>query len=95
MIDPKGCRPGFGLLLSLWNQETFEVIQGRKAVTYDDFFMIFGNSELRIKSQDVKVFSNFGINNGHFDSRGHKVEAFLGEGRDREVNIDTYEIYQL
>ena len=57
---------------------TFEILQNKRPVTYDDFFIIFGNSELRIKSLENKVFSNFGINNGYFNNRGHKVDYFLG-----------------
>jgi hypothetical protein len=40
--------------------------------------MIFGNSEIRIKSQEKKVYSNFGISNSYFKSRGFKVETLLG-----------------
>lgn len=36
-------KKGFGLLICLFNQKYF-VIKDKKAITYDDFFMIFGNS---------------------------------------------------
>lgn len=68
---------GYGLLLSLSNQKYF-VIKDKRAITYDDFFMIFGNSELRLKTQEFKLFSNFGIPSGYFDSKGEKVHAILG-----------------
>lgn len=50
MIDPKGSKVGYGLLISIWNKTTYEVINRKKAVTYDDYFVIFGNSELRLKA---------------------------------------------
>ena len=94
-INSGGNKPGFGLLLSLWSQNVFQIHKGKRAVTYDDFFIIFGNSEVRIKSQEAKVFSNFGINNGYFNHEGNKVASFLGEGTDREVGLDSYEVYRL
>jgi hypothetical protein len=54
-------------------------------IAYDDFFLIFGNSELRLKALDNKVFSNFAINNGYFNPRGEKVNILLGSGGVREV----------
>ena len=44
-----------------------------KALTYDEYYIIYGNSEIRIKSLETKVFSNFGVKNGFYDSRGHGV----------------------
>lgn len=58
-----------------------------KGVTYDEYFLIFGNSELRIKSGDLQIFSNFGVNNSYFDTRGLTVDTLLGHGKDREVKI--------
>lgn len=95
MIDPSGCRAGYGLLISIWNKNVYEVLDKKKAVTYDDYFIIFGNSEMRLKSQEIKIFSNFGINNGYFNNRGHKVDSFLGEGSEREVPLESYEFYSL
>jgi hypothetical protein len=47
-------------------------------VSYDDFFLIFGNSEIRIKTQETKIFSNFGTNSGAFSSHAKKAADFLG-----------------
>lgn len=77
-IASTGCSAGLGLLISIWNRMTFETLKNKRPVTYDEFFIIFGNSEMRIKSQESKVFSNFGINNGYYNNRGHKVDSFLG-----------------
>ena len=51
-----------------------------KSVTYDDYFMIFGNSEIRIKSQECKIFSNFGTSNGYYFAQGETVNILLGQG---------------
>ena len=58
-----------------------------KAIVYDDFYLIFGNSELRLKSLEKKIFSNFGINNGYYNNRGEKVNVLLGSGELREVEL--------
>jgi len=63
---------------------------------YDDCFIIFGNSELRININEKTAFSNFGTENSPcFDSRNRKVKDFLGEYDTREVELESYEIYQI
>lgn len=71
---------GDGLLISLTNQKYFELDRTNPAsrvVAYDQFYLIFGNSELRIKAWERCVFSNFNILNKHFDSKGYDVEILL------------------
>jgi hypothetical protein len=36
-------------------------------MTYDPYYVIFGNAEMRIRTGEKKVFSNFGIQNSYFD----------------------------
>ena len=50
---------------------------------YDDFYCIFGNAELRIKSWENHIFSNFGIMGAYFNNKGKKVNDFLGEENER------------
>lgn len=76
-FDPNGIKLGYGMILSLWAKKVF-TIKDKKAITYNDYFMIFGNSELRIKSLEFKLFSNFGIANAYYDNRGEKVHSILG-----------------
>ena len=38
-----------GLLISLSNREIFCLEPGARALNYDDSFIIFGNSELRLR----------------------------------------------
>jgi hypothetical protein len=47
-------------------------------VSYDDFFFIFGNSEIRLKTQERKLFSNFATAASTFDSLGEQKAAFMG-----------------
>lgn len=54
-------------------------------MVYDKFFLIFGNSEIRIRHNENKVYSNFGVNNSYFMCRDHKVDALLCEGKKNEV----------
>jgi hypothetical protein len=66
-------------LYSLTLKEKYEPKSANQAlVSYDDFFLIFGNSEVRIKSFETKVFSNFGTNCGVFATYGKKSADFLG-----------------
>lgn len=56
-------------------------------MTYDDFFLIFGNAELRIRANERTIFSNFGIGNSFFNNRSHRVNDILMEGDTREVDL--------
>jgi len=52
--------------MAIQDEECYFVKQGMRAITYDDFYIIFGNSELRIKAGELLIFSNFGIANGYY-----------------------------
>jgi hypothetical protein len=85
-----------GLLFSLTNRKVFEPLKANsKVITYDEFFLIFGNSELRLKKNEKKVFSSFGISNAYFANRGEKIDVLLGSGTAREVELNDYEIFEL
>lgn len=66
-----------------------------KSVTYDEVFLIVGNSEIRWKQGERSVYSNFGIVNSYFDPRGTNVEALLQMGEERETYIKGFECYQV
>jgi hypothetical protein len=56
--------------LAVSEQKVFYLRRDSKnAIAYDTFFLIFGNSELRLKHGELKVFSNFAVNKGWFDPR--------------------------
>jgi hypothetical protein len=85
-----------GLIISLSSNKVFHLIPGKKSVTWDSFFLIIGNSEVRLKHQEWKVFSNFGIANSYFNPNGSTVNDLLGQGKDtRDVKILGFEIHQV
>ena len=72
--------------MSLDNDESYTLHRTKanekvvfRGMMYDEFYVIFGNAEIRIKIGENKVFSNFGINNGFFDTKGKKRGALLNE----------------
>jgi hypothetical protein len=90
------------LLVSLQEDEAFQLKVpsattkvNYKGMVYDKYFVIFGNSELRLKISDREAYSNFGVNNEYFDSRGFNVGCILGEGQNRTTKFDSFEFYQL
>jgi hypothetical protein len=64
-------------------------------MVYDSYFLIFGNTELRIKTGEKTVFSNFGIMRFYYNSRGKKVQDLICEEGTRETGIQSNEIYQI
>lgn len=85
-----------GLLVALNNRKAFPLLANKKSVTYDSFFLIIGNSEIRLKNQEWKVFSNFGIANSFFNNMGSGVNDLLGEGPAvREVAIVNFEVFKI
>jgi hypothetical protein len=48
-------------------------------MTYDPYYIVFGNAELRIKTGEKMLFSNYGMTTGYFDYSEipKKVEYFL------------------
>ncbi len=69
----------FGLIMNLNKDQSYEGKQEglhsrfTKSMIYDDFYCIFGNAELRIKTWENVIFSNFGIMGAHFNNRGDKI----------------------
>jgi hypothetical protein len=64
-------------------------------MTYDKFYLIFGNAELRIKTNESKIFSNFAISSAYFENKRDRVDVLLNEGTINDVNLITYEIYEI
>ncbi len=61
---------------------------------YDDYYIGFGNSELRIRSMELSLFSNFGISSGTFDSLGFRRVDFTGS-TELETGIESFEIHEV
>ena len=66
-----------------------------KGMVYDDYYVNFGNSELRLKTGKREVFSNLGIQNGYFNARGHSVDVLISSGQKRDTEFEICEFYQL
>jgi hypothetical protein len=95
-----------GLIISLTN-ETYYALNTAKnnprkdpkdkrtmrGMVYDKFYYIIGNAEVRVKSGENTLFSNFGIAASYFDNRRDRVDALLGEGAVNEVPFINYEIH--
>jgi len=43
-FNPKKNTEKGGLIISLTNKKSFELIKGHRAIQYDDYYIIFGNS---------------------------------------------------
>ena len=63
-------------------------------LTYDDNFIIFGNSEIRIRNNETQLFSNFAIENSHFEKGKNKLEDFIGS-RARTLDLIHYEYIEV
>ena len=61
---------GKGFMFNLSLNKRFPLKKDPKmpVLTYDEFFFLFGNSEVRIKSQEKKMYSNFGVSAAMFDN---------------------------
>lgn len=99
-VDPERIhRPGRGFLFSLTGRKVYPLRTQPKlpVVSYDNYFFLFGNAEIRLKSQEKKVFSNFGIANSTFDNGNEPRTSFLNvkEMSNNELEIDTYEFYKM
>lgn len=84
-------KPGCGFLFNATKREAYlsfsESTQG--VAGYDPYYIIFGNSEFRLKSQELRFYSNFGISSGSFKARGHKRIDFMGV-EDTETDFEMF-----
>lgn len=65
-------------------------------MSYDDYNIVFGNSDVRIKignQRDIRC--NFNLNSSFFDSRGDTINDWLMEGGNNYTNFELCEYYQL
>ena len=77
-ISPKTTAQSKGCLISISNRKLFPCGKGKKSVAYDDYYIIFGKAEIRMKFLQKKVFSNFGIGCCSYEYKDHKVDILLG-----------------
>ena len=78
-FEPKAVSDKDGLLFSITNRLVFPLLNANsRAIANDEYFLVFGAAEIRIKTHENKIFSNFGINQAAYNSGGHSVVDFLG-----------------
>lgn len=94
-FNPK-CSGSDAIIIGVSKKQVFFLKTNQKrSIAYDEFFIIYGNGELRFKSNNLAIFSNIGINNGYFDSRGLNASALFDLGACRETVLESYEMYQI
>ena len=84
-----------GVIMSLSNRKSFPLLNGKNSMTYDEFFLIFGNAEIRIKHGEDKVYSNLGIMAARYNCLGSTVNDLLGAGKEREVKMAGFEVHRV
>jgi hypothetical protein len=79
-----------GLLISLTKKKSYKSLQGKRAIIYDEFNLVFGNDQIRILTNDTLLYSNFGINNGFYENKGDSLKDFIGPSDDSQVQMSAY-----
>ena len=68
-----------------------------KPITYDEYFLMWGNSDIRIKSGTNELYSGYATANCCYEERGNENsvvdDLFLQE--DRETTLEDYELFQV
>ena len=67
-ISSEGGASSGAMIMSVTEKKAFRLMNGKRPVTYDTFFAIFGNSEFRLKTGELRFFTNFGIGNCFFEA---------------------------
>ena len=63
-------KPGSGFIFNCNLKKSYHVKNDARlpVVSYDDYFCLFGNAEIRLRSQEARMFSNFGIASSTFET---------------------------
>ena len=61
---------------------------------YDNFFLVVGNSEIRVEHNKRLLYSNFGARMSFFETGGDKIEDFLGQKKN-EIEFEVMEVHQI
>jgi hypothetical protein len=66
-----------------------------RPITYDEFFLIWGNSDIRIKSGTNELFSSYGTANASYEEVGNEEPVIddLFQIPDRETPLADYELF--
>lgn len=83
-----------GLIIALSKDKVFRLQEKKvnparifRGMVYDDFYVNFGNAELRIKTGKRELFSNLGNSLGYYDAQAQecKYDILIGEGKKHET----------
>lgn len=61
-------------------------------ISWSEYYITYGNAEIRIKFGENVVYSNFGTGNGYYNALGNDVVDFLGEEA-KENKMATFLAY--
>ena len=73
----KGFMGKNGFLFSLTNNKKYILKGNSNCLIYDDYHLIFGNSQIRIRNSSNCFYSNFGISTSNFDHGYDTISDFL------------------
>jgi hypothetical protein len=68
-----------------------------RPITYDEFFLIWGNSDIRIKSGTNELYSSYGTANASYEEVGNEEPIIddLFQIADRETILADYELFAI
>ena len=93
-----------GLMFGVKNQRVFTLKMhptnkfnktNPRPITYDEYYIIWGNSDIRIKFGTTELYSGYGTSNCSFEERGNPnqgVADFFMQN-DRDAKLITYDIF--
>ena len=86
-----------GFIAALTNRQIFFLKKNSKTVTsYNQYYIMFGNAEIRIKEKTNFMESNFGIPHKHFNTTYKTPEVLFGKTQEeRKAYFKCYEIYKI
>lgn len=68
-----------------------------KPITYDEYYIIWGNSDIRIRSGNKEIYSNYSTANCSYEEKGNPnamvSDLFLQQERD--AFVEDYELFQV
>ena len=94
----KAVKTNKGFIGSLTNKTFFTLKKNNpkaKVILYKEFFIEFGNSELKIKCEENKVSSNLGSANKYFNTGTNSNPKILFGNSEREAELKFYEVHQV
>lgn len=70
---------GDGVIVSLTKRIEFGKLPGKKAINYDETYLIFGNADLRFNNDTKSLYSNFGTSTSYYENKGYRVDTLMGK----------------